>query len=81
MWPFFMTTKLGLLALRGNNCILLYKVTIKLLGMTNEKGKQGRIVYLNLGHVRYTVGKTVTKKNFWILDFTKFCCPSEFSGL
>ena len=41
MWPFFMTTKLGLLALRGNNCILLYKVTIKLLGMTNEKGKQG----------------------------------------
>ena len=37
MWPFFMTTKLGLLALRGNNCILLYKVTIKSLGMANEK--------------------------------------------
>ena len=28
-----------------------------------------------------TVGKTGTKKKFWILDFTGFCCPSEFSGL
>ena len=28
-----------------------------------------------------TVGKTVTKKKFWILDFTGFYCPSEFSGL
>ena len=42
MWPFFMTTKLGLLALRGNNCILLDKVIIKSLGMANEKGKQGQ---------------------------------------
>ena len=25
-----------------------------------------------------TVGKTVTKKKFWILDLG-FCCPSEFS--
>jgi hypothetical protein len=52
MWPFFMTTKLGLLALRGNNCILLYKATIKLLGMANEKGKQGRGFCLTLGKVR-----------------------------
>ena len=29
----------------------------------------------------HTVGKTGTKKKFWILDFTGFCCPSEFSGL
>ena len=29
----------------------------------------------------HTVGKTVTKKKFWILDFTRFYCPSEFSGL
>ena len=28
-----------------------------------------------------TVGKTVTKKTSWILDFTGFYCPSEFSGL
>ena len=28
-----------------------------------------------------TVGKTGTKKKFWILDFIGFCCPSEFSGL
>ena len=28
-----------------------------------------------------TVGKTGTKKKFCILDFTRFCCSSEFSGL
>ena len=28
-----------------------------------------------------TVGKTGTKKKFWILDFTGFCYSSEFSGL
>ena len=27
------------------------------------------------------VGKTGTKKKFWTLDFTRFCCSSEFSGL
>ena len=51
MWPFFMTTKLGLLALRGNNCILLYKATVTLLGIANEKGKQGRVFCLTLGEV------------------------------
>ena len=29
----------------------------------------------------HTVGKTGTKKKFWILDFTRFCYSSEFSGL
>ena len=32
-------------------------------------------------NVAHTVGKTGTKKKFWILDFTGFCCSSEFPGL
>ena len=40
------------------------------------------ITYLNIFPTKgHTVGKTVTKKKFWILDFTRFCCPSELSEL
>ena len=38
-------------------------------------------VELTLCSKCHTVGKTVTKKKFWSLDFTRFYCPSEFSGL
>ena len=69
-------------SLQDINLLMKLPKSEQYFGYSDGKG----VVYFihrwfSVGICRYTVGKRGTKKKFWILDFTGFCCSSEFSGL
>jgi hypothetical protein len=56
-------------------------ITKNVLLNSNYSMKKKSERFWMIFEVENTVGKTVTKKKFWIFDFTGFCCPSELSRL